>query len=380
MRKKLLAMISISYVAFVLTLVLGATSACLSHFKAWRHEERAVPNTELKAAVVSARPPMPTGFDRVQLFDRNHWVVAEPSRVLRTEDSGRTWIISYEIQTKTVHDFPIRGLSFVNREVGFLVVNDVLLRTSDGGKTWEEIGTIKQRDTNIRVNNCYFADALHGWVVGFVFSAGYGGNDPKVPAYVGIVFTTDDGGRTWRQQQLETSVSQGMRWALNGVFFKDATTGWIVADAGVIFWTNNGGEKFNLARAENVDYKSVTFLDDHFGWATYRYGNSSWGVAVSDDAGRHWKLLSESLAFGTWNVDAVFLTPEHGFAISRTLYETLDGGRKWISVSERGADDGSEFSYLGRAQDGTLVAFGTKDNRFLILTSGDGGRTWQSSI
>src|SRR5207244_2593461 len=141
------------------------------------------------------------------------------------------------------------------------------------------------------------------------------GNDPKISAYVGVALRTQDGGKSWARQSFDLPqdyMPAGVRWGLNSVYFKDPKTGWIIGDAGVIFWTRNGGETWHLANSERVDYQSVNSLDGQFGWATYKRGNSSWGVAATVDGGQHWSLLNESFLHGTWPAYAVFIDPQHG--------------------------------------------------------------------
>jgi photosystem II stability/assembly factor-like uncharacterized protein len=360
---------------------LTISSACLLQGKNV-HQESSNDSTvrpQVVAESPSLLPLSPARFNYVQLFNQSHWLVAELNRVLKTEDAGRTWTQIYIVKTTTDDSNQIRGLCFVDERVGFLIVGGHLVFTDNGGTNWADLGAIRAEKISFR--NCYFTDAMRGWAVGMTWQEGWV-NDPKIPRYVGSAFATQDGGRTWRQQRLDLPKGHrpdGMYWGLNDVLFKDAKTGWFVGDRGTIFSTEDGGETWRLANAKDVDYQSVNFLDGRFGWATYKYGNSSWGVAMTTDGGQQWKLLNESLAYGTWPVCAVFLTPEHGFAVSLKLYDTKDGGRQWNWRS--GGDNVGEvaFEYFGQARDGTLVALGLSGNSIASLVSTDGGTTWQSS-
>lgn len=162
------------------------------------------------------------------------------------------------------------------------------------------------------------------------------------------------------------------------MWFQSSQRGFAVGDGGVVLHTNNAGGTWHLATAEAVDYRQVTFLDEQFGWATYRYGSDSWGVAATNDGGRHRRRLNESFVYGTWPVYAVFLTPEHGYAVSMSLYETRDGGIKWRRRNGGRRSDEVSFEYLGLARDGTLVPFGRRAGRLTPFVSQDGDE-WEES-
>jgi photosystem II stability/assembly factor-like uncharacterized protein len=322
----------------------------------------------------------PTSFDYVELFDRGHWLVAESNRLLKTEDAGHKWTQKYTVTPATDEANKIQGLSFIDERTGFLIVGGRLLQTDNGGTTWTIVGPISEGE-KIHYKSCRFTDSMHGWVVGMLWNKAWV-KDSNIPRYVGIAFTTQDGGQTWQRRQLD--LPKGYRpdqthWSFNDVFFKDAKTGWLVGDRGAIFGTGDGGQTWRLVSAPDVDYQRVNFLDERFGWATYKYGNSSWGVAVTYDGGQRWKLLKESFVSGTWPVFAVFRSPEHGFAISLKLYETRDRGQRWISLS--GGDRVGEvaYEYLGEAKDGTIVALGLTEGIVTPLISTDIGTTWHTN-
>jgi len=321
----------------------------------------------------------PTSFDYVELFDRSHWLVAQSNRLLETEDGGHKWTLKYNVIPANDEAHKIQGLSFIDGRIGFLIVGGHLLRTDNGGTTWTIIGSISEGE-KIDYKSCRFIDSMHGWAVGMLWKEGWV-NDPKIPRYLGIAFTTKDGGQTWQRRELDLPKGyrpDGTYWSFNDVFFKDAKTGWLVGDRGTIFRTEDGGETWRLAPAQDVDYQRISFLDERFGWATYKYGNSSWGVAVTIDGGQRWKLLKESFVSGTWPVFAVFRSPEHGFSISLKLYETRDRGQHWKTLSGGdNVDSEIAYEYLGEARDGTMVALGLRSGTVAALISTDIGTTWQ---
>src|SRR5438445_98936 len=114
--------------------------------------------------------------------------------VLRTQDGGKTWQTVLAIPTDAVYGEPIRQIQAVDGERAWAVSLDqspcqslcpsFLQRTTDGGRSWTtqlhgEIATIR------------FASATRGWL-----ALGLGAGGANVGP--GGILKTDDGGRTWR--------------------------------------------------------------------------------------------------------------------------------------------------------------------------------------
>jgi len=215
---------------------------------------------------------------------------------------------------------------------------------------------------------------LQGWAVGSATLEGFTRNT-KIPQHIGVVFKTNDSGRTWRQQKIDLPAGyfeEGTRWYLSDVYFSDQRTGWAVGFA-VIFWTADGGESWHVADAWKGQYQRVRFLDKDFGWATQREGAE---FSITADGGKHWTLLDGAPAYGAWPTSALFITRDHGFSSLVRLYETKDGGRSW-KLRTPGEKTTKGYTYLDRAQDGTLVALGLNDGTIAASISTDDGATWQ---
>src|SRR5687768_7253936 len=81
-----------------LTLTLGCGRILTSRTS----KQPATPSTiqdQTIAEPTTALPP--TSFNYVELFDRNHWLVAESNRLLKTEDAGRKWTQTYTVTAAT---------------------------------------------------------------------------------------------------------------------------------------------------------------------------------------------------------------------------------------------------------------------------------------
>lgn len=350
---------------FVLSLLAGYGCSGTSA----RQETTQKPKGDFQQAAESLPAQFPPRFEYIELLDRDHWLVADFQRLWKTDNGGLKWTLTYPIGPQLGQSGRVQGISFIDRQTGFLIANQRLWRTDDCGASWKQMGLLEFEATD-----CQFIDGLHGWAVGYVLMEGWL-RTPRIPEYVGGVFATRDGGKSWKRQPMELPqgyFEEGTKWSLRGVFFRDAATGWVVGDD-VILWTTNGGDKWYLADAPHMDYSSTRFVDGHFGWATERQGSR---VAVTTDGGRRWESLSGPPAFGSWPARVLFVTQRHGFATVLSLYETKDGGQTWAWRAGGNRPPKKVYEYLGAALDGTLVAMGINDEMAIALISTDSGLTW----
>ncbi len=361
----------------LLAVIVSVYTACVSH------NTKADPNANLdsnhskQATAANQTQPFPAGFRYAQLLDRYNWLIGDFYDVWKTEDGGETWHRIYGIERSYNSRVNIKGFSFIDEKTGFLATNQNLLRTTDGGASWNEVAAIKSRDEESSINNIYFLDSLRGWAVGLIWQKDFL-IKPTVSQYIGAVFATQDGGQTWQHQRLNIPkgfFKESDRWALEDVFFRDANNGWVVGD-GVIFWTKDGGESWHLAKAKSAQYRQVEFLNAQLGWATQREGA---GFAITTDGGQRWKFLEGPPAFGTWPAHIVFLTTQYGFATLISLYETKDGGQSWKWRTGGNSEQEHQYDYIGRARDGTLTVLGISRETITALVSTDNGLTWQPS-
>lgn len=360
-----------SYAVLLGMIALVALSACSSHGDS-AFAKTSIASRHKPQPLTASSESCPTSFEYVQLLDQDSWVIADPYQLWRTEDSGRTWRQIYGVRPDSSEGKHIGGLSFIDAKRGFLIVDRLFFGTEDGGVGWNQLSEL-----HFGAQSCYFVDALHGWAAGSVWQEGYA-KDSTVPMYAGVVFASKDGGRTWQQQRTdlpEGYFEAGARWSLRDVFFKDGRTGWAVGD-GVVFWTMDGGEEWQVNDNAKGRYKQVRFIDEQFGWIT-SYQAAEFLITM--DGGRHWKFLNGPQGYGAHSTNVVFLSQTRGFATLLNLYETKNGGHSWMQLS--GSNDKGEaaYEYVGEAQDGAIVALGPKGKTVVSLVSTDKGLTWKSN-
>ena len=72
--------------------------------------------------------------------------------------------------------------------------------------------------------------------------------------------------------------------------FENAKLGWIVGLEGLIIHTDDGGETWKKQEVDTTgDFKAVHFANSRYGWAVGDDGL----IATTDDGGRHWQSSDE---------------------------------------------------------------------------------------
>jgi photosystem II stability/assembly factor-like uncharacterized protein len=185
----------------------------------------------------------------LRFADATHgWVYGEAGVLYATTDGGETW----SRQTVPTRHL-LLGASFTDARTGWLSGGGLtLLKTTDSGATWRA-GTVYSPAqtptatlTSQRLNAVSFADAETGWAVG----AG------------GAIFSTRDGGRTWRQQ------ASGTGSDLRDVKFLDRAEGWAVGGEGTVLHTTDGGQTWKAeTRATDHALERLFFVGRKRAWA-----------------------------------------------------------------------------------------------------------------
>ncbi len=205
----------------------------------------------------------------------NGWFVADRGAIYRTGDGGETWS---RIDAVTQPDFddlqcvrfvdPFNGWIVGARQIG-LNHQTLVLRTNDGGMTWEErvlpvsspislcfidyfngwFSTIDRRimrTTNggaswdetavgfgVNVLSLQFIDPLNGWAVLDLPNVMGGGEEYD------LLSGSTDGGEHWRNADRTMNLQKRVR--LSDLHFTDSTHGWAVGDNGAIWHTTTSG-------------------------------------------------------------------------------------------------------------------------------------------
>ena len=231
----------------------------------------------------------------------------------------------------------------------------LVLRTTDGGRTW----TPQRVESKDSINDIYFRDKEDGYLL-----------------TGDRIFSTEDGGATWRLSNRFQSVTfGGAEPELYSVRFTSKKRGWIVGSLSrgdrvidsLVLYTTDGGTSWQRLRVPVLDELiHLDFDNDKRGWIVGAGGR----ILHTRDGGETWALQSSKTTATLYHVD--FDGDERGWAVGErgTILRTRDGGETWEAM---GAPVRSTFLSVKFVNDeeGWIVGRGG-----VILRSGDGGLTW----
>lgn len=103
-----------------------------------------------------------TFYEYINFIDVNNgWLSPGDGSLMRTTDGGVNWSVKYNNE-----NYSIGQTFFINKETGWVSAsdinyNDYLLKTIDGGNSWDEYNP-----SGIDLSSIFFIDSNNGWIVG----------------------------------------------------------------------------------------------------------------------------------------------------------------------------------------------------------------------
>jgi photosystem II stability/assembly factor-like uncharacterized protein len=228
-----------------------------------------------------------------------------------------------------------------------------VFHTADGGQSWTQAAKLKPMQAFPGAHlqgQLRFWDALNGWLI----------DDSGSPA-LHLVYTTHDGGKSWKGVSLQSPQLGGNQSAIisepphfftsdEGLLVVQTTP---VCQAGTcpspqsapmsyLYRTNDGGDHWSgpsaLPTIGSFGFNSVFFLDAARYWMV---GAST--VATSVDGGQHWSIHRDVVPASLFLSQPEFLSVTVGWVIATSpkqlggvpqmaLYKTRDGGAHWVAV------------------------------------------------
>lgn len=235
------------------------------------------------------------------------------AKLMKTTDGGYSW----EDITPVEFTGPVYAITFLNQSKGFISWRDnnwsntYLDRTLDAGMTW----TV-QYWTVPYINTICFPTSQ----VGYTF--------PSAMEYIDVVKTID-GGETWQRILFYTApLPVG---GVKDCSFPDQSTGYLVTGYGSIYKTTDGGFSISRIYDDPSYYLSgITFLSIDTGFATGYLKDcmtmENCGVLLkTTDGGVSW----EEQIFNDDCYDICFTAHDTGYLASYGIFKTTDKGITW---------------------------------------------------
>jgi len=334
-----------------------------------------------------------TGFPGVNscisVYDQNSGFILIDSNVLiKSSNGGYNWFHFNDLNNVRV---PV-SLKFINANTGFLLSRldysvaggTQLLRTSNGGLTWDVI----IYDNNYEVKYISFPDQFTGYAAGSIY---FGGDNYKT-----VLLKTTNAGVNWDSISISLNsdpmsfyfinnntglisfwnsifktTNSGINWFLinnsSGMSmfqFLDSLKGFGLNFYGYIFKTTDGG--INWQRLSDPKFNDFNFVNSNICYSVGYVGR----IARTSNGGNNWirqdtRITDETL----WDIsfsdnNTGFITGEYG-----TLLKTVNGGTNWILT-----DFNVDLSAIGKAdsQIWYIASFGK------ILKTTNTGLTWDT--
>jgi photosystem II stability/assembly factor-like uncharacterized protein len=155
--------------------------------------------------------------------------------IIKTTDGGNTWMPQGDFPGVYFYD-----ICFPTKNKGFACGWSAIYQTTDAGLHWDILYS-----GSLGFSRIVFTDPQNGYAL-----AKYGYNDSW-----GVLFKTEDGGTTWSDKQINLT-----GYSLNDLCFKDADTGFVVGQNGVILKTSNGGGIITAIQPELLPVASAIVI------------------------------------------------------------------------------------------------------------------------
>jgi photosystem II stability/assembly factor-like uncharacterized protein len=279
------------------------------------------------------------------------WVAGKHGTILRTVDGGATWEAQLGGDPEA-RAASVRVLHFIDERRGWAIQGEAgydykTLHTSDG-ESWEEIGTVPYGSVHM-----VFTSAQTGFLAA---------NPGKAVSGPNVMYRTNDGGRSWEPVwECEAKVAMGgltqnMSCKIGQIRFPTPEVGYAVAARGctacggppLIAKTTDGGSMWTVMAGPGVLEKDAVsglfFLDEQTGFARL----SSKKLHMTTDGGETWRGIVASPG-----EDIQFADPTVGWAVDLGYMElklsyTTDSGRKWTNREIRLPAPTRAFSFPRR--------------------------------
>ncbi len=258
-------------------------------------------------------------------------------KILRTSNGGITWE-----QQPTGILYELFDLYFINENKGWAVGDGgVIIATSDGGTNWNQ--QQQPFGTNCLLNSVYFLNENLGWTVGVGDSA--------------LILKTTDGGVNWIAQTADTNLSF---FPLRDVFIINENIGWIVGGnydsidpQGILLKTTNGGATWtNLDFGGEGSIFGIQFINQNIGWFSFKskYGPlGTTNLYMTTNGGENWAFYSlMGIPSNGFPLSFYFINEDLGWAVDGSynalygsfIFKTTDGGGNWYSYPSGTMDIG----------------------------------------
>ena len=303
-------------------------------------------------------------------------------RIFKTTDSGDSWFVITDLE-----DYYYWDIFFINNNVGWVAGYENISKTTDGGFSW----TQQFWNEGYDINKLFFLNDQNGWalardlftnptIILRTTDGGYWEEYPQsnIPDLQSIFFTSSsngfaagtDGLLSGNDGYIWKTTDGGITWSNNfignyfyDINFVDAQNGYTI---GVdILKTTNGGINWNNV-LPNAGMTSISLIGQNYGWAV-----GAGSILKTTNAGQDWIVLSDGDYYHLNSID--FANRNNGMAVGYggKIIRTTNGGENWnLSTYLPSSFEFYSVSYPDSENAWTSGHYGA------IYHSSDGGNNW----
>ena len=234
------------------------------------------------------------------------------NKVFKTENGGDNWEISFTgsdlVFLEEVLAIDENKIVAIGKDFG--TNQTVMIRSTNGGSTWAPVNIF---NTSFLKSMCFLTPNI-----------GYcsGGE--------GVILKSTNGGNTWQSQNSGTVTN------LESIYFVNELVGIAVGGtptSAIILKTTDGGSHWNQIPApDNQNLQSVYFTNPHTAYIVGWNG----GILKSENAGDTW--VSQNSVSMSGNLDVIFTDENTGYIVGGSINQSLiqkttNAGALWQDVS-----------------------------------------------
>ena len=263
------------------------------------------------------------------------------------------------------------AIDFIDDNNGWLLTYDKLLKTEDGGESWEaHTLPMELRHSTI----LKFTSSAIGWATG--------GDDYPY----NNLYKTENSGLSWAKSFGSTNYSVDFTAVNDSVVF---TAVYFVGDAndceGQIFKTINGGKGWiditPYDMVNDIDLSSFNFFNSEKGLVVGGCSNDNRKILKTFDGGLNWEIQTLPLPFSFINIahmvnDSTLYFIAYNAKEKPYLYHlgyTRDMFDSWILMYE---SENPLYNFYALDQDNIFASIEDSLGNLYLMKSTDGGDTW----
>ena len=257
-------------------------------------------------------------------------------RLFHTTDGGANWNRVENLPQGAPER--ICGLSVVDENTVFASGTNnpdepsAVVKTADGGETWTAIDLGTEAAILVDI---HFRDRNEGWVVGGADVVKHPGRDPVRDDVIPVVLHTTDGGETWENVVEDAPIRQQFprgEWGWK-IQVLDEKTMFVALENdrdGAILRSDDGGKTWRRVpindRQRNANLEGIGFLDGDRGWVG-GWGDLTFGrgsTSATSDGGLNWDNANEDGLFRINRFRFIGNPVRVGYACGDTVYKFTD--------------------------------------------------------